>query len=74
MGGAQVMAALRPPELVADLVRQTSKTTTAAAGGVMHRLDGPDSPETLSEVYVKLALRMLGVPKAVGVGKTRVLR
>jgi AcrR family transcriptional regulator len=27
-----------------------------------YRLDGPDSPEVLSEVYVKLALRMLGVP------------
>ena len=27
-----------------------------------YRLDGPDSPETLSEVYDKLVLRMLGVP------------
>ena len=28
-----------------------------------YRLDGPDSPETLGEAYVKLALRMLGAPK-----------
>ncbi len=27
-----------------------------------YRLDGPDSPETLGEAYVKLALRMLGAP------------